>query len=290
MMESHCCLKKSKFEKQNCITKFCIFRKENDTNMSIEGQQNKFKMILIPPKEIETKQIEAKRFKKKNFLEEEIDDSDTWKQNLKFCQREYGRYHDKTTDCMMNLGHSYMRKKSYEEALSIFKKVVRIRRSMKGDEDLSVGLALDCVGRAAVFMEELDWGLIALYEAFNIRFNALGPWNIDVADTLNNIAGALYRINELILAEEAYTEVMSVRKAVWGKNHPSVAVTACSLGRTQLRRSNLEGALSSFHEALRIYRVALNLPDSSITIQKVLKKIVRTERLMISLGTEYGYC
>merc|ERR1712232_1077700 len=139
------------------------------------------------------------------------------------------------------------------EALAIFKNVVRMRKSMLGNNHLSVGRALDCVGRAAASIGEFQWGLIALYEALQIRFKALGPWHVDVADTLNNIAGIFYKLDKTELAEEAYTEVISVRRAVWGNNHPSVAVTSCSLGRTQLRGSNWTGAYDSFNEALRIY-------------------------------------
>ena len=149
-----------------------------------------------------------------------------WQEYLQYCQDQYGKDNGKTTECMINLGHAYMRQECYKEALATFKNTARIRRSAYGNDHLSVGRALDCVGRAAANLEEFDWGLIALYEAFQIRYRRLGPWHIDVADTLNNIAGIFYRLGEMKLAEEAYREVLSVRKAVWGDDHPSVAVTS----------------------------------------------------------------
>ena len=237
-----------------------------------------------------TKQILSKCFIEEKFLVTIIGTSTTtkdelclWLDHLQQCQKQYGKKNMKTTDCMINLGYTYMRQECYDLALATFKNVVRIRKSIVGNDHLSVGRALDCVGRAAAFTGELKWGLIALYEAFHIRFRALGPWHIDVADTLNNIAGIFFRMNEMVLAEEAYIEVLSVRKAVWGNNHPSVAVTSCSLGKTQLRLSNLTGACGYFNEALRIYRVSMNLPNSSPIVKRVRKHITRTERLMVSM-------
>jgi hypothetical protein len=89
--------------------------------------------------------------------------------------------------------------------------VARILRLESGDPSLLVvAHALDKVGLAASLCpteqsldpssssvqvpENLDWGLVALKEAFKIRFNYLGPWHVDVVDTLNNIAGIHLRL------------------------------------------------------------------------------------------------
>lgn len=207
---------------------------------------------------------------------------DPWIDNLTQCHKINGKINIRTAECMSQLGHAYMRLESYSQALAVFKNVVRVRRALHGNDHLSVGRALDCVGRAAAASDELEWAVIALYEALTVRYRILGPWNADVADTLNNIAGIFYRKNEMVLAQEAYEEVLAVRRAVFGENHPSVAVTATCLGRIYLRRSRLDEAVQHFNEALRIYRVCLNLSDTSKIVSRVLKNISRAERLMVS--------
>jgi len=221
-----------------------------------------------------------------------------WKDYLAECMRNNlnGGYSIETVDCMYQLSQVYARHECHEEALEILKNVVRIRRSIFGDRHLSVALTLNAVGKTAAYAAKdnknnadsskagaLDWALLALYEALEIRCEELGPWHLDTADTLNNIAGVYYRKDELKLAEEAYKEVISVRAAVFGKNHPSVAVTFTTLGRIQLRQRSLDDAFLSFNSALNIYRVGMNLNQNSKLVTRLLKYISRVERLRLSM-------
>lgn len=222
-----------------------------------------------------------------NIAVEKSEIVEPWIQNLRQCQGLFGKEDARTADCLSQLGFVCMRARSFPEALAVFKNEVRVRRAVYGDNHLSVGRALDCVGRAAAASDDTDWALVALYEALRIRHAALGPWNSDVADTLNNIAGLLYGKGETDLARRAYTEVISVRRAVFGSDHPCVAVTATSLGRTCLRQSRLQESIQNFNEALRIYRVCLNLSDTSKPVAQVLKNISRAERLKVSFEILY---
>ena len=133
--------------------------------------------------------------------------------------------------------------------------MIAILRQYFDEESLVFARALEKVGLAASKCsseENLEWALIALNEALHLRILQLGPHHPDTVDTLNNIAGIFYHAKEWSRARDAYTDVLTgklschdpymfitnqtwclircfsltlVRAAIFGKNHPSVAVT-----------------------------------------------------------------
>lgn len=192
---------------------------------------------------------------------------------------------------MSDLGCAHMRCKDYAHALSVYKKAVHILRKNHGNNSLAVAHVLDKVGVAASFCpnsdtdgKTLDWALVALGESFHIRYHNLGPWHCDTADTLNNIAGVHMRKRELIEAKEVYKEVLTVRAAIFGNVHPSVAVTAQTLGTVHLWLSEFEHAFRHFNYALRLYRENMKLKETNPLVIKALKSVESTERVMISKG------
>ena len=183
----------------------------------------------------------------------------------------------------------------------MYKKAARILRQHHGDKSLAVAHSLDKVGLAASLSptepmaptlntqqhsENLEWGLVALKEAFKIRLNYLGPWHVDVVDTLNNIAGVHLRRNEKEQAYDAYLQVLTVRIAIFGKNHASVAVTAQMLGRLCMSIAKLTEAMNYFKVCLKIYRTGMNLKDSHSLVQKTFKSMDKTQQLMTCM--KYG--
>jgi len=192
---------------------------------------------------------------------------------------------------LMGLGAALMRCKEYMDAFSVYKKAVKILRHRHGENNLIVAHALDKVGLAASLCpkvglsDNLEWALMALNEAFHIRHSILGPWHCDVVDTLNNIAGVYMRQRELIKAIDSYVEVITVRSAIFGEMHPSVAVTSQTLGTLHLWMSNFHEALQYFNYTLRIYKSdSMKLKDRHPLVQKAHDSIKNTERLLVSGG------
>jgi tetratricopeptide (TPR) repeat protein len=170
----------------------------------------------------------------------------------------------------------------HDEALSWYKKIARIVRQYPNNR-LILSRALDKVGLTASLCtnkQNLQWALIALHESLSIRHSLLGPHHCDVVDTLNNIAGVHLHQREYIQARDAYIEVLTVRSAIFGKRHPSVAVTAATLGKVYTSLSEFDNALRFMYFALRVYKEEPNsLKDSHPVVQKILRNISRTERL-----------
>lgn len=133
--------------------------------------------------------------------------------------------------------------------------------------------------------KNLNWALIALHEALIIRHAHLGPHHCDVVDTLNKIAGIHLHKRDWVKARDAYIEVLTVRAAIFGRNHPSVAVTAHTLGRVYSSLSEFQLALNYMEIALKLFREKpMSLKDNNPLIVKLLRNIASTGRLKGLLG------
>jgi len=189
---------------------------------------------------------------------------------------------------LCNLGNALLTCKEYAKSLSAYKKAVPILREKYGGNSLFVACALDKVGYAASMNpteKNLNWALVALHEALIIRHAHLGPHHCDVVDTLNKIAGIHLHRCDWEAARDAYIEVLTVRAAIFGRNHPSVAVTAQTLGRVYSSLSEFELALTYMEIALKLFREKpMSMKDNNPLIVKLLRNINCNDRLMASLG------
>lgn len=133
--------------------------------------------------------------------------------------------------------------------------------------------------------QNLNWALMALHEALVMRYAHLGPHHCDVVDTLNKIAGIHLHKCDWVEARNAYVEVLTVRAAIFGRNHPSIAVTAQTLGRVYTSLGEFELALKHMELALKLFREKpMSMKDNHPLVVKLLKNITTTSRLMTSLG------
>jgi tetratricopeptide (TPR) repeat protein len=179
--------------------------------------------------------------------------------------------------------HSYVQESS--EALKLYKMTVSIYRDTYGDDSLIVARMLNQVGLSASLShstENLEWALLALKEAIHIRLKYLGPHHVDVVDTMNNIAGVFLHKREMEVAKELYADVMLVRAYIFGKDHPSVAVTAQTLGKVYTRLSDFQNAMKHYELALEIYQgEVMKLASSHPLVVKVRDELVRVERIVM---------
>jgi len=231
----------------------------------------------------ETQMARAQRKKLAGIAENEY-----WKSCIKSDISTYGAKSVRVAQGFCNIGNAFLTCKEYAESLSAYKKAVRILREIRGDDSLHVACALDKVGYAASMnptIKNLNWALIALHESLIIRHAHLGPHHCDVVDTLNKIAGIHLHKRDWEKARDAYVEVLTVRAAIFGRNHPSVAVTAQTLGRVYTSLSEFELALKHMELALELFRgEPMSMQDNHPLVVKLLKNVATTSRLMTSLG------
>lgn len=208
-----------------------------------------------------------------------------WKYKLKMILRYQGGNSKEAAKAFSDLGAVLMRCKEPVEALKLYKMSVSIYREIYGDENLIVARMLNQVGLSASLCqsdENLDWALIALKEALHIRMKFYGPHHVDVVDTLNNIAGVYFHKRELDIAKELYLDVLLVRNYIFGRNHPSVAVTAQTLGKVYTRLADFHNAMKYFELALEIFQGdEMKLSSHHPIVVKVKEELMQVDKMMI---------
>lgn len=117
-----------------------------------------------------------------------------------------------------------------------------------------------------------------LYEALQLRKHELGPWHVDTVDTLQHLAQLCLSTGQAATAAGHYLEVVHLRKAIFGPNHPGTAVTAHCLGNAYLQAHDTVAAELWYDHALAVYN-SMQLPNGNPAVAKLLRDRKRLERV-----------
>jgi Tetratricopeptide repeat len=99
-------------------------------------------------------------------------------------------------------------------------------------------------------------GLQSFRKAFRIRYDLLGPTSIDTVELLNKCATNYMKLGMLSSAKNDFMEVLTLRTAILGPHHASVAVVARSLGMAHWQSNEHEQAKAYFLQALNVFAVS----------------------------------
>ena len=208
-----------------------------------------------------------------------------WNTVLTARKMTHGIVHRQTAQAFMYLGNSHMRGGDYRQATNAFESACKIYKTLDGPNTLSVAGSLDSIGLAALRSRKspstLQKANTVLGEAFAIRFALLGPWHVDTVETYNKIASVHLHLQEFREAAKAYEEVHSVRAAIFGERHPSVAIAAHSLANVYLKLSQHDLSYHYYDVALDIY-THMKLPTDHPTVARLLRDRKRLERVCMS--------
>eukprot|EP00797_Seminavis_robusta_P025367 Sro440_g143410.2 (534) ;mRNA; r:20650-22251 len=212
-----------------------------------------------------------------------------WKDICQTAVQVHGKHSVKTAEALLQLGHAYMHAGEYAQAVVTFQSACRIwNRRMEYREDrLAFARVVDSIGMAWTRVtqdEDVDHchkAMAALEEAFQIRYELLGPWHPDCVETLNKIASVHLHLREYSEACNAYFEVFHVRKAIFGANHPSVAIAAHALGNVLVKLASTEEASRFFDIAVDIYD-RMNLPIKHPAVTRLMRDQKRLDRLSLT--------
>ena len=132
---------------------------------------------------------------------------------------------------LMHLGEAQLNLNQYEPALASYQSALQVFTAVHGDNHVSVAKSLDKIGFAQCRTHQnLDFALKCLQEAYQIRKEELGQDHVDTVDTLNNLAGVYLNMGSFEKATRDYLLVLDYRLAIFGHDHPSVAVTSFTVG------------------------------------------------------------
>jgi tetratricopeptide (TPR) repeat protein len=171
-----------------------------------------------------------------------------------------------TAESFSNLGIAQMNGNDVDAACRSF-----TTAAVKFGQQSHLGAAknYNLLGCAACQANRLDLAMESLEMSFTLRLQVLGPLHVDTVDTFNNIAGVHYKQHNNFEAARCYREVLTLRQAIFGLNHPSIAVTARDLARTCIR-------LDLKEEAQQLYSLAMSICQSTTTMRH-MKADLETE-------------
>jgi tetratricopeptide (TPR) repeat protein len=200
----------------------------------------------------------------------------------------------RTAYLFLELGKTYMMPlHRYLEAISSFFQAAAIFRHLQ-NQNVAMATALDYAaqtyglarqrGHADTIHEyhEMTRFETCLYEAWKHRSVELGPYHIDTVDTLQHLAQHYVVIEQPQRALELFSKVVSIRRSMFGPDHPSIAVLAHCLGNAQLQSHNTPAAEEWYGVALEIYNL-LQLPNHNPAVRRLLddrKRLQRVQRWM----------
>lgn len=186
-----------------------------------------------------------------------------------------------TANCLLDLGSAHLNCKEHSEALSVFKKSIRIIRKVYSEQSLAMARALSCVGMAASKIpDHRKFALISLNEALHIRYKQLGPYHVDTIDTLNNMAGCFVHMRSWEEAKEAYEEVLYLRACIFGKRHASVAVTARMLASVHTKLGEWANATAKYEFAIEtLTGPTMRLKQTDPLVERVRRDVLAIQRM-----------
>lgn len=132
--------------------------------------------------------------------------------------------------------------------------------------------------------------------AFEIRFEALGPWHADTVGSLSQLGAVRAARGEHREAVSCHEEVYAVRRVVFGSRHPATAVAAhtmaCALlpllekpvpsGNSKDDHDSIYASACWYMEvALDIYENGMQLPVENPSVRRLLKDMARLQHLRL---------
>ena len=96
-----------------------------------------------------------------------------------------------------------------------------------------------------------------LETSLNIRQRELGSDHLDVATSLNDLAGVMYYKGDYEKAEPLFRRALAIRRQQLGNDHPEVALSLNNLALVLKAKGDYDTAESLFREALALWRKLL---------------------------------
>ena len=146
----------------------------------------------------------------------------------------------------------------------------KIRRELQGQPEMQAAL-MDTMGRVYYKLGLYDSALPLLKDALELRRQALGPENSDVASTMNNLALVLHGKGDFGAAEPFYKDALALRRKLFGESHREVAASLNNYGLFLKDKGDYAAAESHLRQALNLRRALFGA--SHIDVAETLNEL-----------------
>lgn len=166
------------------------------------------------------------------------------------------RHATRLASVLLDMGAAHVALGEVDEAITLGKEALRLRREVYGDDHPEVAMALRELGNAIGHTPDTDAALPKLQEALTIREASDGPDSIEVAVLLDDIGRMLRRKGDLQGAIDRHDEALTIWEAKLGDPHADLAVSLLNIGYTFAAAGRHEEALKHQKRALKMFVAA----------------------------------
>jgi eukaryotic-like serine/threonine-protein kinase len=143
------------------------------------------------------------------------------------------------------------------------KGAAKITKELKDQPKVQATL-MDTMGRVYESLGLYDSAGPLLEEALKLRRQTLGEEQVEVAQSLNNLAEVLHKKSNYEAAEPLYRQALALQRKLLGQQHPDVAESLDNLAMVLVSRGNYKESEPLFHESLAMRRKLLGQEHAEV--------------------------
>jgi serine/threonine protein kinase/tetratricopeptide (TPR) repeat protein len=153
---------------------------------------------------------------------------------------------------METIGTVYRSLGLYEQAKPMLEKALKLKKSIYGDDNLSVADTLHNLGIIYDDQGKYEEAASFFRQSLDIRSRKLGPDDPEVARSLNSLAIVYWNQEKYAEAEPLFERSLAIKEKTLGPDHPDLANTLINLGILKHTERKYEEAEALFKRALAI--------------------------------------
>jgi tetratricopeptide (TPR) repeat protein len=153
---------------------------------------------------------------------------------------------------METIGTVYRSLGLYEQAKPMLEKALKLKKSIYGDDNLSVADTLHNLGIISDDQGKYEEAASFFRQSLDIRSHKLGPDDPEVARSLNSLAIVYWNQEKYAEAEPLFERSLAIKEKALGPDHPDLASTLINLGALKHTQRKYEEAEALFKRALAI--------------------------------------
>ena len=167
--------------------------------------------------------------------------------------------HPLIANALHNVARAEFFLREFEQAKGHYEQALAMREQLFPEENAETAETIDHLGSTNLRLGNYEEALAYYTRAKAIREDIFGPGSLEVAQTNNSIANYYLAIKEYETAEQIFRDQIPLLDALPADSTKPVweARTYTSLGRTLLRLGQIDEAIESFIEALRLKEILL---------------------------------
>lgn len=176
---------------------------------------------------------------------------------------------------MVTMARAYSGLGMYDQAQSLVRQSLAVRRSLLSPEDPSIAEALHYLGVTQGELRIHDEALVTLQQALRMREATYGAESLPVGETLYRISFVQHRLGDYPAMGAALQRALPIHEKTLGPDNPATAEVLNNLGMYYYLVSDHDAALATLQRALAIGERAHG--SDSIRITGTLQALGRLE-------------